>query len=464
VVALGAALALLVPTPSHGEPLTRVGIDWSTYGFDLARTGFNPFETTIGVDNAGSLHELWSYHLGGQAVNQASYATGVLVHGQPRNVVYVGATDGYLYAVNADTGVLIWRRWLGLVPSAGCGTYGIGGSSTIDRAANRIYVPAATGRVFALDLSTGAVAAGWPVVLTRTPRYEYMWSALTLVGTQLYAALASYCDQPPYFGRLVRIDVRAAKPDAVFYVTGDPAVSGGAIWGWGGASVDPSGDVFVATGNALDANEAFGYSEQVVRLTANLSVVAANYPGLTGFDVDFGATPVLYQAPGCPPQLAVENKDGELFVYDRDTIDAGPFQRIHTANYGVSGLIGLPAYSPPENMVFVANPSDSPDGTYKAGLLAFAVQPDCTLALTWQRQYGEGVVQNTPPTPTVANGVVYSADGGFVVPSTLRAFDALTGELLWSTQFDGGSWSSPIVVNGKVFTAPGDDTLHAFGL
>src|SRR2546429_878015 len=94
VVALGAALALLVPTPSRGEPLTRDGIDWSTYGFDLARTGFNPFETTIGVDNAGSLHELWSYHLGGQAVNQASYATGVLVTGKPR----IGVSEGVLVA------------------------------------------------------------------------------------------------------------------------------------------------------------------------------------------------------------------------------------------------------------------------------------------------------------------------------------------------------------------------------
>ena len=192
--------------------------------------------------------------------------------------------------------------------------------------------------------------------------------------------------------------------------------------------------------------------------------MAANYPGLSGFDVDFGATPVLYRAPGCPPQLAAENKDGELLIYDRAAIDAGPVQRLLTADYSVSGLIGLPAYWSERQMLFMANPSDSPDGTYRAGLLAFTVQEDCTLSLTWQQTYGEGLIANTPPTPTVANGVVYTGDGGFEVPSTLRAFDAATGELLWSTQFAGGDWSSPVVVNGMVLIAPADRKLHAFGL
>jgi hypothetical protein len=249
-----------------------------------------------------------------------------------------------------------------------------------------------------------------------------------------------------------------------FFVTGDRSVSGGGIWGWGGASVDPAGNLYIATGNALNENEAYGYSEQVVKLSPDLEVLASNYPGVTGFDVDFGSTPVLYQPAGCPPQLAVENKDGHLFIYNANDIGAGPVQALHTANYDVSGLIGLPAYSPVDRMLFMANPSDSPDGQYTAGMLAFDIQPDCTLSLTWQQTYGQGVPFNVPPTPTVANGVVYAADGGSIDPSTLQAFDAKTGQILWSQQFSGGDWSSPIVVNGKLFTAPGDHVLHAFGL
>jgi glucose dehydrogenase len=39
-------------------------VDWSTYGFDLQRTGYNPDESTIGVGNVGGLHVAWSANLG----------------------------------------------------------------------------------------------------------------------------------------------------------------------------------------------------------------------------------------------------------------------------------------------------------------------------------------------------------------------------------------------------------------
>ena len=41
--------------------------DWSTYGFNLQRTGLNPFETTLTGGNVNRLRRLWKFQMGGTA-------------------------------------------------------------------------------------------------------------------------------------------------------------------------------------------------------------------------------------------------------------------------------------------------------------------------------------------------------------------------------------------------------------
>src|SRR5262249_53538164 len=158
-----------------------------------------------------------------------------------------------------------------------------------------------------------------------------------------------------------------------------------------------------------------------------LAVRAANYPGLTGPDVDFGSTPMLFQAPGCPAQLAVENKSGVLFLYDRDTIAGGPVQSIAIGDYVDGGeLIGVPAYRAATHTVYVFDPTDVTGGVFRHGMLAFTVGSDCLLHLAWQRMMGlNGAVVSSP---TVANGIVYYGDGP---GNQVVALDAGTGAVLW---------------------------------
>jgi outer membrane protein assembly factor BamB len=93
-------------------------------------------------------------------------------------------------------------------------------------------------------------------------------------------------------------------------------------------------------------------------------------------------------------------------------------------------------------------------------MVALAVQPDCTLALSWQQARGSN--GNVIPPPVVANGVVYLADGRNPV---LYAFDASTGQELWNSggQTPRGFSAGPIVVNGVLYVAENDGTVHAFG-
>jgi hypothetical protein len=84
----------------------------------------------------------------------------------------------------------------------------------------------------------------------------------------------------------------------------------------GSVLIDPAtGHVFAATGNALTNPESFRYCEDVVELSSRHEL-----PRIYGGDVDFGATPILYQPPGCPAQVAAKNKTGVLIVYDRGDV------------------------------------------------------------------------------------------------------------------------------------------------
>src|SRR5208337_711053 len=110
-----------------------------------------------------------------------------------------------------------------------------------------------------------------------------------------------------------------------------------------------------------------------------------NYPGLTGGDADFGATPILFQPPGCQPMVAAKNKTGVLVVYTRGQISNGPLQRLQIADVNDDQFNGIPAWSPVTNMLYIGNSSDSSSGTFFRGMLALKVQSDCTLALAWQQ-------------------------------------------------------------------------------
>ena len=187
--------------------------------------------------------------------------------------------------------------------------------------------------------------------------------------------------------------------------------------------------------------------------------MSANYPGAAEGDADFGATPLLFQRPGCPPQLAVGNKFGSFFVYDRNAISGGPVQRIELggSGFGQQGLTGVAAYWPATSTVFVSNPVDH--GKYRRGIVAFRVTASCRLAYEWS---GSDAPPGIDSTPTVAAGVVYFGNG---YGKRAVAYDARTGHLLWTSghTITGDVFAAPTVVNGKVYVSSLSGYVLAFG-
>jgi hypothetical protein len=256
--------------------------------------------------------------------------------------------------------------------------------------------------------------------------------------------------------------VVAAEVTAEFYVIPPDGPSGGGVWGPGGVSIDPEDRaVYMATGNALTEPQHYAYAEHVLRLTPKLRLEAKNYPGIPGLDSDFGSTPILFDPPNCPPQLAVENKRGILFIYERDAIDRGPTQRLQVANVEGWAFIGIPAYSPPTRMLYVSTPSDS--GRFRRGLVAFRVRRDCSLGMAWQAPVAgeEGVASRPLSPPTVANGVVYVGSGA---QGEVLALDGQTGQQLWESgeTMEGRVVAAPMVVNGYVYVGSSGNAFYAF--
>jgi outer membrane protein assembly factor BamB len=454
-------LLALVAAPALAQTAGNA-YDWATYGYDIGRSSFNPAEIVLDVQNAPSLQPQWSADLGAAITAQPIVVHNAVVGGVPTELVYVGAANGVFAAFDASTGQQVWHRQL-LTETIGCsqqpnGVFGVADTAVHDPATHLIYVVDGQGMLYALDDATGETAPGWPIQVMPHPDHEFVWSALTLVNGRILVENASYCDIAPYTGFVLSVDTATRQIAQTFAVTtiGD----GGGIWGYGGAAIDPATQaIYVATGNGL-SSETSGYSEDVIRLDPALSVVASNYAGFTGGDVDYGATPLLYSTP-CNNQLAAVNKSGVLVTYDRDNIGAGPLQKLQIGDGG-GPLIGDLAQDPTTGLIYVANPDDSPSGAYSHGANAFAIDSACQLQPAWLTPF---TVNRSGPlaSPSGVPGVVFFGSGG---GNALVALNSANGTMLWSSgsAITGPVYTAPAVIGGQVFVGSWDNHLHAFAV
>jgi outer membrane protein assembly factor BamB len=152
----------------------------------------------------------------------------------------------------------------------------------------------------------------------------------------------------------------------------------------------------------------------------------------------------------------VMQKNGALYLYDRNSLANGPRQRIL---YGSPNLIGVVAYSSATQMVYAVNNHGSANGKYIRGVTGFSFDANCKLQLAWQTSLP---VSGTTA-PIVVNGVVYAAGGGANKVYALRATD---GRLLWDsgTDISARVIAEPIVVDGRLYAVAWDGKLHAWGL
>lgn len=434
--------------------------DLSTYGYGNARTGSDPAPAGITPKSVKRLRVAWQTRLDGAIDGQPVVLDGLRMGHGRRTVVLVGTGHGEVAALDGHSGKVLWEHRLAsrkIEPDCNANPdarFGVTATLVADRKAGRVYAVDVNGRAWALRLSNGTVIPGWPVRV-HPKGADFDWGALTLAHGSLYVAIASVCDAGHYRGGITQVTI--ARPHTVrhWFSTAGTSAFGGSIWGWAGLSIDPiSGDVYAATGNSLGApNEATGNAEAVVMLSPTLHLLAANHPLEPPFligDRDFGTTPVLFQRRGCPPQLVAIDKDGELFLYDRATIDAGPVQRLRVAaqSPGSVPLYGVPVFDSATNTLILVSPTTPPASSLRAGIQAFNLTARCSLALRWQAAFD---YPDAGSDGTVAGGVLYLSAGR---NGWMRSFAAGDGRRLWSHHLShAGIFAAPTVDRGTLYAA-----------
>lgn len=359
------------------------GADVLTYHNDNHRTGLNLDEVGLNTSTVKQLSVNFAIPVDGQVYAQPLYVSSVAIaDGTRHNMLIVATEHASVYALDAETGVVLWQT--SLIPSGemqadnhqnqgSCGdltpSNGITGTPVVDRDTGKIYVIAITQatsdghyiyHLHAVDLTTGSdqfsqeIKATFPgsfpagdvttvnnikMVNFRATHVRNR-AALLELGNTIYAAWGSFCDIEPYGGWVMAFDKSSllqigsldVNPTEAGLATGSSlgGGSGAGVWGGGGALASDGGAIYASTGNGpFDGITTFG--DSVLKLTLNNLQV---HDFFTPFDQetdqrgdrDLGSggvviLPTMTNAAGKTVDLgAVCGKDARIYIFNRGTL------------------------------------------------------------------------------------------------------------------------------------------------
>jgi outer membrane protein assembly factor BamB len=445
---------------------------WPMYGYDTAHDGYNPNTKMFTDASISKLHLAWQFSLGETGTQtQPILATAIGTH---KGVLFVGGRNGVSFGVDATTGKSVWSRSFGTeqmqcVNGGPLLTLGAQATSAYDPVGKVVYSVANTNpapnapqtiTIYKLDPATGDTLASVNITPMDLPgEIDFAHTGLTLANGMLYVGTGSTCDLSSWRGALYAVNVSTMTLANTFYTVfgrGGP-YSGGGIWGWGGAAVGGSGNVFIGVGNAdintgkigpqppfkTTTNEQVGYGEHLVRLSSDLTTVLGSHAVHYDFsksvaNLDLSGTPVLFSPVGCPSVTAIQGKAGLLNFYESQNVGAGP---VGSFQFSVGGdtvaYIGNGAYSPLTGLYYANVPTATGGSIRPPGMVAVGMTGCKTPSIIWSSQFGADSYSIGPhngqprsaPTVTAGNVVFVSSptvDG----KSQLWALDATTGTVL----------------------------------
>lgn len=312
-----------------GLTLSACSRHWPAYRHDAMRTGGQLHSSALSnPGRVSSLHVQWTFNEPHGGVFRGS----PVVQG---NRVYVGSSAGFFYALNANTGAVVWQYPAGatttLTSTFTCNpsSEGIASSATVTKIGNRRVVVFGApdrsfggglgdGRLFALDASTGAEVwkSATPVArLTGALHEQIGYSSPLVFEDRVYVGIGDHCDNPIQKGRVAAVILKTGTIDPAFTYcsTGTCADStrGGGVW----SSVAGFADgLYVTTGNtnsgAPEPSPNHGLS--LLRLNHRSGAIDWKFqpvPWVLDQDPDWssGANVMLTS---CGPLIASTQKDG----------------------------------------------------------------------------------------------------------------------------------------------------------
>ena len=491
----GKAFATLPVTTSGqctGTPAAiRIeGPGWNGWGNDSENTRYQPNPGLTAAD-IPSLKLKWAYAFAGDTARSAQPA---VVGGR----VFAGSASGAVVSLDAGTGCTWWKYDAGATVRTSV-MIGQSGGKTI------AWFGDTRATVHAVDANTGVLL--WKQKVDDHPAARITGGAAFHAGV-LYVPVSSieeaFAQQPAYQcckfrGSVVALDGATGKQIWKSYAVADPAkelaksATDAQLWGpagaaiWAAPTIDTKKNVLYAgTGNSYtgvaintsDAILAFDLASGALLWSSQVQAKdnftmgcsrGVNCPPDPGPDHDFGTSPILRSLPGGKRILICGQKSGIVWGLDPD--DRGKI--LWHTRVGQGGMLGGIEWGPTADLenAYVAvsdllvGGENRPGGLHAIKLATgekiwSAPPPElhCTAGAKGCNSAQSAAISSIP-------GVIFSGsiDGHF------RAYSAGTGAIVWdfntARDFEtvngvpgkGGSLDSagPVMANGMVFTNSG---------
>jgi len=367
----------------------------------------------------------WSYDTGTPVRNSvtvgplaaATTASLATAPAPARFAAYFGDLAGTVYAVDVESGKLIWKTKVDEYPTAR-----VVGSITLYK--NRLFVPITSGdELSAADPSFSCCTFRGSLVAVDAESGKILWKSYTIpqepkptrmssTGVQLYGPAGVGIWSAP------TID---PKRKLIYVGTGDSYTN---------APTDAS-DAIVAfdldTGKRMWVSQVLKHDDWIYRCEGKAE---GNCPAPLGPDFDFSSPPVLQTLPGGKEILVAGSKAATLYAFDPDARG----KLLWTVKLGKGGSAApIWGTAAADGRVFVATPGQSAEPPNAVGGMSgidLATgkrawhTPAPTPACSWG---AKSCVHRQPEAVTLMPGAVFAGS----LDGHLRAYSSKDGAILW---------------------------------
>lgn len=370
--------------------------DWHAYLGGPSHTS-RSMDPAITTANAPTLVQEWQFDI--------PYASSPVV---ADGSVFIGGFNGFFYKINAHSGALQDKIFLGFQSQHTCAQFGFATTATVafDPAihADAVYVAAPDGYLYAFNAAT--MVRLWRSVIaipSKTTSNYFQWSSPTVDHGKVYVGISSNCDVPLIRGGVAAYDQLTGKKLNTFYVVPKGHI-GGSVWS--SVAVDTTGDVYVTTGNGVSHAPKLYNTISILKLSPSLKLLASfRVPKADRVDDgDFGGSPTLFNAPlhgTLTPMVGACNKNGIYYALRRSDLKEVWHRTIGARSSGKVRAQCIAAAAFDGHHLFMAGPAATIGGhTFRGSIMR--LNP-ANGAIGWQTGLPNGVMTS----PSVnASGVI----------------------------------------------------------
>lgn len=386
------------------------GVNWPQYLYSGQHASDDTAATAITPANAAKMAKVWQFNPPTAPSGLGGFFSSPTIY---NGVIYIGARNGYFYAINEATGARIWSRFIGYVTKKTCGPEGFTSTAAVASDPNTgtptVYVYGASGYLYAMSTADGSDV--WPPAVVAIPSTTkndyYAWGSPLVTGGNIYIGISSQCDNPLVRGGLDEFSQSSGTRKNTFWTT--PVNTRGASI-WSSAATDGS-SIYVTTGNGPSASR----GESILKLSPDLSTLQGSWQVPTAqrtSDSDFGASPGIFSAGGTQ-MIGACNKNGVFYALGTANLAAGPVWQDKIGNPETTGpgqCDAAPVFD--GTSLYLGSNGTTINGTAYQGSLRKV--NSATGAYAWQTGL-TGPIIGSP-----------SADGGGVVAAT--SYRSTTGQ------------------------------------